>query len=67
MFGDRDPVEHRGSVTGTPGNWTTVFALVPDVFDHAVRGFALYRSPARMLDPKMRELGVTGAGWARGS
>ena len=67
MFGDRDPVEHPGSVTGTPGNWTTVFALVPDVFDHAVRGFALYQSPARMLDPKLRELGVTRAGWARGS
>lgn len=67
MFGDRDPVEHPGSVTGTPGNWTTVFALVPDVFDHAVRGFALYRSAARMLDPKLRELGVTRAGWARGS
>lgn len=67
MFGGRDPVEHPGSVTSTPGNWTTVFALVPDVFDHAVRGFALYRSPARLLDPKLRELGVTRAGWARGS
>jgi alkylhydroperoxidase family enzyme len=35
--------------------------------DHAVRGFALYRSPTRKLDPKLRELGQTRAGWARGS
>jgi alkylhydroperoxidase family enzyme len=67
MFGDRDPVEHPGTAAGTPGDWWTVFALVPDVFDHAVRGFALYQSPARRLDPKLCELGVTRAGWARGS
>ncbi len=35
--------------------------------DHAVRGFGLYRSPARTLDPQLRELGQTRAGWARGS
>jgi alkylhydroperoxidase family enzyme len=32
-----------------------------------VRGFALYRSPARQLDPALRELGQTRAGWLRGS
>jgi alkylhydroperoxidase family enzyme len=67
MFGDRDPVERPGTAAGTPGNWWTVFALVPDVLDHAVRGFALYRSPRRRLDPKLRELAMTRAGWARGS
>lgn len=67
MFGNRDPVEQPGTADGTVGDWWTVFALVPDVLDHAVRGFALYRSPARQLDPKLRELGVTRAGWARGS
>ena len=67
LFGERDPVEQPGTADGTPGNWWTVFALVPDVLDHAVRGFALYRNPGRRLDPKLRELGMTRAGWARGS
>jgi len=67
LFGDRDPVEAPGTATGTPGNWWTVFALVPDCFDHAVAGFQFYRSPERKLDPKLRELGQTRAGWARGS
>jgi alkylhydroperoxidase family enzyme len=42
-------------------------AGVPDVFQHCVAGFALYRSKARRLDPKLRELGQTRAGFARGS
>ncbi len=67
LFGDRDPVAEPGTATGSPGNWWTVFAAVPDVFDHAVAGFRLYRSPARRLDPRLRELGQTRAGWARGS
>ncbi|MFP6630207.1 MAG: carboxymuconolactone decarboxylase family protein, partial [Myxococcota bacterium] len=32
LFGDRDPVAEPGTETGTPGNWWTVFAIVPDVF-----------------------------------
>jgi alkylhydroperoxidase family enzyme len=64
LFGDRDPVAEPGTETGTPGDWWTVFATVPDVFEHAVRGFGLYRSPARKLDPVLRELGQTRAGWA---
>lgn len=67
LFGDRDPVAEPGTATGTPGDWWTVFALVPDVLRHAARGFALYRSPARLLDPVLRELGQTRAGWAVGS
>jgi len=67
LFGDRDPVAEPGTATGTPGDWWTVFALVPDVFRHAVAGFALYQSPKRTLDPKLRELGQTRAGFARGS
>jgi len=67
LFGERDPVEQPGTATGTPGNWWTVFAGAPDIFDHAVAGFQLYRSPKRKLDPKLRELGQTRAGWARGS
>ena len=68
LFGpDRDPVAEPGTATGTPGDWWTVFALVPDILRHCVRGFALYRSPARLLDPALRELGQTRAGWLRGS
>jgi alkylhydroperoxidase family enzyme len=68
VFGpDRDPVAEPGTATGTPGDWWTVFALVPDVLKHCVDGFALYRSPDRRLDPQLRELGQIRAGWARGS
>ena len=67
LFGERDPVAEPGTATGTPGNWWTVMALVPDVFRHCVAGFALYRSRERRLDPKLRELGQTRAGFARGS
>jgi len=67
LFGDRDPVAQPGTATGTPGDWWTVFALVPEIFEHAVRGFALYRNPARRLDAQLRELGQTRVGWARGS
>ena len=66
LFGDRDPVVSPGTDTGTPGNWWTVFALVPDAFDHAVAGFQFYRGK-RKLDPKYRELGQTRVGWARGN
>jgi alkylhydroperoxidase family enzyme len=68
LFGpDRDPVAQPGTRTGTPGNWWTVFALVPDILDHAGRGFRYYANPNRLLDPKLRELGQTRAGWAVGS
>ena len=68
LFGPgRDPVSEPGTATGTPGDWWTVFALVPDVLQHAVDGFGLYQSPKRLLDPQLRELGQTRAGWARGS
>ena len=67
LFGDRDPVAEPGTETGTPGNWWTVFALVPDCLKHAVEGFQFYRDPARKLDPQLRELGQTRAGYSRGS
>src|ERR1700743_2779867 len=67
LFGDRDPVAEPGTNTGTRGDWWTVFALVPDVLEHANRGFALYRSPKRKLDPVLRELAQTRVGWAQSS
>jgi alkylhydroperoxidase family enzyme len=66
LFGDRDPVTEPGTATGTRGDWWSVFANSPDIFDHAVRGFAIYRGE-RKLDPVLRELGQTRAGWAKGS
>ena len=67
LFGDRDPVAEPGTATGTPGDWWTVFALAPDIFKHAVDGFGVYRHPARKIDPVLRELGQTRAGWVKGS
>jgi alkylhydroperoxidase family enzyme len=67
LFGDRDPVADPGTSTGTSGDWWTVFALVPDVLEHCNRGFALYRSPKRKLDPVLRELAQTRVGWAKAS
>jgi alkylhydroperoxidase family enzyme len=68
LFGpDRDPVASPGTSSGTPGDWWTVFALVPDILDHCVRGFGVYRDPARRLDPVLRELAQTRVGWARAS
>ena len=67
LFHGRDPVREPGTATGTPGNWWTVFALVPDCFRHAVAGFAFYRSKSRKLDPRLRELGQTRAGFLRES
>lgn len=68
MFGpDRDPVAEPGTATGTPGDWWTVFAQVPDALEHAGRGFLFYRSPERHLDPQLRELAQTRVGWTRQS
>jgi alkylhydroperoxidase family enzyme len=65
LFGPKDPVAEPGTATGTPGNWWTVFALAPDVLRHANEGFVLYRSIS--VDPVLRELGQTRAGWIGGS
>ena len=67
IFGDRDPTVEPGTDTGSPGDWWPTFALVPEIFDHAVAGLALYRSPQRKLDPQLRELGQTRVGWDVGS
>jgi alkylhydroperoxidase family enzyme len=71
LFGDRDPVEQPGTATGTPGNWWTVFALVPYVFDHATSHFGMFgmfsdKSISEM-DNKLRELAITRAGYTQGS
>src|SRR3546814_15810054 len=55
LFGERDPVAEPGTATGTPGDWWTVFALSPDIFEPTVKGFAVYRNPARTIDPRSEE------------
>ena len=68
LFGkDRDPVKEPGTATGTPGNWWTVFAQVPDCLMHMVAGFEFYRDKKRKLSSRLRELGQARAGFARGS
>ena len=65
LFGDNDPVAEPGTATGTPGNWWTVFAMLPDILAHASQGFLIYRN--LNVDPVLRELGQTRAGWLGGS
>jgi alkylhydroperoxidase family enzyme len=67
LFGERDPVSEPGTVTGTPGDWYTVFANSEDTMRHACAGLAYYRDPARKLDPQLRELSQTRLGWTRAS
>jgi alkylhydroperoxidase family enzyme len=67
LFGSRDPIAEPGTATGTPGDWWTVWANSPDVLEHAVAGFALYAAPERKIEPALRELGQTRAGWVIGS
>jgi alkylhydroperoxidase family enzyme len=67
LFDERDPVAEPGTATGSPGDWWTVFALVPDVLEHSVQGFGLYQSSKRVLAPVLRELAQARAGWAAGS
>lgn len=67
LFDGRDPVAQPGTATGSPGDWWTVFALVPDVLEHAVQGFGLYQSEKRRLAPVLRELAQARVGWTAGS
>jgi alkylhydroperoxidase family enzyme len=68
LFGpDRDPVADPGTATGTPGDWWTVFAQVPDCLHHMLAGFQFYRDENRQIAPRLRELGQARAGFARGS
>ena len=64
-----DPVAEQkmGTATGSEGDWWTTYALSPDIMEHAVAGFILYRSPDRELDGVLRELAQSRIGWAVGS
>ena len=71
LFGDRDPVTQPGTATGTPGNWWSVFALVPYIFEHATNHFGMFGMFAQesisKMDGKIRELAIMRAGFTQGS
>jgi alkylhydroperoxidase family enzyme len=56
FFGERDPVAEPGTATGTPGDYWTTFALVPDLVVMAYNTLLPLLQPGRKLDPKLREL-----------
>ncbi len=71
LFSGRDPAKEPGTATGTPGNWWTVFALVPAIFDHATAQFGMFGmfadTSVSKLDPKLRELALLRTGFVVGS
>ena len=71
LFGDRDPVAEPGTATGTPGNWWSVFALVPYIFDHATSHFGMFGmftdKSISQLESAIREIAIMRAGFTQGS
>ena len=53
VFGDRDPVAEPGTATGTPGNWWTVFNIVPEAFGF----YLLFRALLALLTSGAGEVG----------
>jgi alkylhydroperoxidase family enzyme len=71
VFGERDPVAQPGTATGTPGNWWTVFGLVPYVLEHTTRHMNMFgifadNAPSK-LEPKLRELAILRTGYVQAS
>ena len=64
-------MQEPGTATGTPGNWWTVFALVPYIFEHATKHFGMFGMFAdksvSQLEETTRELGIMRAGYTQGS
>ncbi len=56
--------DRRTTITGAPGNWESVYAAAPEVLEHIVRGFEVWRNPDRRLPPELREVALTRTGWA---
>lgn len=62
FFGDRDPVANPGTATGTPGDYWTTFALVPDLLFNARDSLMKLMQPGRKLPPRLRELAIIRTG-----
>ena len=62
FFGDRDPVAQPGTATGTPGDYWTTFALVPDLLFNARSSLGMLLAPGRALPANLRELAIIRTG-----
>lgn len=62
FFGDRDPVAQPGTATGTPGDYWTTFALVPDLLVQARNCLMALLAPGRALEARYRELAILRTG-----
>jgi alkylhydroperoxidase family enzyme len=62
FFGDRDPVAQPGTATGTPGDYWTTFALVPDLVVQARNSLMALLQPNRALEARFRELAILRTG-----
>ena len=62
FFGERDPVAEPGTATGTPGDYWTTFALVPDLMVQARDCLLGMLGPGRQLNPQLRELAILRTG-----
>jgi alkylhydroperoxidase family enzyme len=62
FFDDRDPVKEPGTATGTPGDYWTTFALVPDILFNARTSLMMLLQPGRKLPAKLRELAIIRTG-----
>jgi alkylhydroperoxidase family enzyme len=62
FFGERDPVAQPGTATGTPGDYWTTFALVPDLLMQARSSLMALLQPGRALAARYRELAIIRTG-----
>ena len=67
LFPGKDPVAEPGTATGTPGNWWTTFALVPDVLLAIRDHFGALTQNEEQLPPRYRELAIARSGFVHGS
>ncbi len=58
IFGDRDPVAQPGTSTGTPGDYWTTLALVPDILKMMSDALFALLQPRRKLEARFRELAI---------
>jgi alkylhydroperoxidase family enzyme len=58
IFGDRDPVVQPGTATGSPGDYWTTLALVPDILKLSTDMLFALLQPGRKLEPRYRELAI---------
>jgi alkylhydroperoxidase family enzyme len=58
IFNDRDPVAQPGTATGSPGDYWTTLALVPDILKMSSDVLFALLQPGRKLKPQHRELAI---------